>query len=179
MTDLGAQSCLWSLDEFCAAGFPKEHVLDVQMNLIAANISPITIMGVALLRFSGKSSSGMPVTYACMVYISPQARGLYLSREAMVDLQIISPNLSAIGSANVSAVSGQSASATLNSTTPSTAEETCNCSKREGIAPLPKELPLLCCEENNVKMERWLLDYFQIHNRFFHTVEPLYSEHAL
>ena len=40
MTDLGAQSCLWSLDEFCAAGFPKEHVLDVQMNLIAANISP-------------------------------------------------------------------------------------------------------------------------------------------
>ena len=160
MTDSGAQSCLWSLDEFRAAGFTKEHLLDVQMNLVAANKSPITITGAALLRFSGKSSSGVPVTCACMVYISPQARGLYLSREAMVDLQIISPDFPAIGSANVSTVSGQSESATLNST-PSTPEETCNCPKREGIPPLPKELPFPCCEENNGKMESWLLDYFK------------------
>ena len=54
MTDSGAQSCLWSLDEFRAAGFTKEHLLDVQMNLVAANKSPITITGAALLRFSGK-----------------------------------------------------------------------------------------------------------------------------
>ena len=77
-----------------------------------------------------------------------------------MDLQIISPDFPAIGSANVSTVSGQSESATLNST-PSTPEETCNCPKREGIPPLPKELPFPCCEENNGKMESWLLDYFK------------------
>ena len=86
MTDSGAQSCLWSLNEFPAVGFNEEHLLDVQMNLVSANKSPITITGAAFLRFSGQSSSGVLVTCACMVYISPQSRGLYLCGEAMGDL---------------------------------------------------------------------------------------------
>ena len=90
MTDSGAQSCLWSYDEFRSAGFTKEYLLPVQMNLTAANKSPIKIEGAALLRLSGAAPDGSVVTCAAMVYISSQAKGFFLSREAMIDLGIIS-----------------------------------------------------------------------------------------
>ena len=47
--DSGAQSCLWSLHDFYAAGFSQEHLLPVNMNLVAANKSPIKIDGAALI----------------------------------------------------------------------------------------------------------------------------------
>ena len=67
MTDSGAQSCLWSYDEFRDAGFSDEHLLPVQMDLVAANKSPIKIEGAALLRISGTSTSGRIVSCASMV----------------------------------------------------------------------------------------------------------------
>ena len=53
MADSGAQSCLWSMDGFRAAGFSNEYLIPVNMDLVAANKSPISIEGAALLRLQG------------------------------------------------------------------------------------------------------------------------------
>ena len=90
MADSGAQSCLWSLNGFYAAGFSNKHLIPVNVDLVAANKSPIKINGAVLLRLNGLSANGVQLSCACMVYIGEQARGFYLSREAMMELGIVS-----------------------------------------------------------------------------------------
>ncbi len=41
MADTGAQSCLWSTDDFPAVGFTNEDLISVKLDLHAANRSPI------------------------------------------------------------------------------------------------------------------------------------------
>ena len=97
MTDTCAQSCLWSFDECCSAGFTSSDLIPVSIDLEAANKSPITIEGALLLRLSGHSSTGKPYSCATMVYVSKQARGFYMSMEAMMDLGIIPRDFPSIG----------------------------------------------------------------------------------
>ena len=99
LVDSGAQSCLWSLQDFLAAGFTTEDLIPVSLDLIAANKSPIHIAGAVMLRLSGTSTLGAQVSCASMVYISAAAKGFYLSCESMIDLGIIPPNFPSVGSA--------------------------------------------------------------------------------
>ena len=97
MMDTGAQSCLWSLNDFLAAGFAMSDLVPVTMDLEAANKSPITIEGAVFLRLSGSSPTNETRSCATMVYVSRQARGFFLSMEAMIDLGIISRDFPTIG----------------------------------------------------------------------------------
>ena len=45
IADTGAQSNLWSLEEFLGHGFYRENLRPVRLNLTAANHSPIKIEG--------------------------------------------------------------------------------------------------------------------------------------
>ncbi len=67
MTDSGAQSCLWSLDDYIAAGFSTNDLIPVNMDLVAANKSPITINEAVILRLQGQSPNGDQSTCATMV----------------------------------------------------------------------------------------------------------------
>ena len=108
MADSGAQSCLWSMNGFRAAGFSNEHLIPVNMDLVAANKSPISIEGAALLRLQGFSPKGDHITCASMVYISNQAKGFYLSREAMMDLGIVSQDFPTVGTTKTTCYGRQS-----------------------------------------------------------------------
>ena len=89
-SDTGAQSCLWSMTSFLAAGFTPSDLIPVSLGLVGANKSPIKIAGAIILRLQGHSPDSEPFSRATMVYLSVAARSFYLS-EAMVDLGIVPP----------------------------------------------------------------------------------------
>ena len=98
VTDSGAQSCLWSRKEFLASGFSMKDLIPVRHAMRAANRAPITIDGAVLLRLSGSSVEGSDFEAAAMVYISPDARSFFLSKDAMIQLGVIAPTFPQIGS---------------------------------------------------------------------------------
>lgn len=60
VADSGAQSNLWSLKEFDAAGFPRSALSRVVLNLKAANSSAIPIEGAFFANIDGLSDDGQP-----------------------------------------------------------------------------------------------------------------------
>ena len=100
MVDTGAQSCLWSMTGFLAAGFTPSDLIPVSFDLVAANKSPIKIAGAIILRLQDHSTDTEPFSCATMVYVSEATRGFhYLSCEEMMYLGIVSPNFPSVGAA--------------------------------------------------------------------------------
>ncbi|KAF3842804.1 hypothetical protein F7725_001653 [Dissostichus mawsoni] len=58
VADTGAQSDLWSLEEFLACGFARDDLRPVSLSLSAANRSPIAIEGAFFARLSTTCSGG-------------------------------------------------------------------------------------------------------------------------
>ena len=71
VTDTGAQSCLWGVEDFYRCGFKDCDLIPVKRTIVAANRDEITILGAILLRLTGTDSRGNPHTAAVMVYITP------------------------------------------------------------------------------------------------------------
>ena len=86
--DSCAQSCLWSKKEYLSAGFKEEDLIPVSLGLRAANKSSIEISGAILLRIEVEINKEKH-SCAAMVYVSPSCDGLYLSLEAMLDLNLL------------------------------------------------------------------------------------------
>ena len=167
LADSGAQSCLWSLQEFLAAGFTTKDLIPMSIDLVAANKSPISIEGGIIVRLHATASDGNEHTCATMVYISKQAHGFYLSMETMIDLAIISrdfPNVGASTTPAAQCTAPQNAiQRTINAgcSTPSDDPgHACSCPPRTMVPELPKELPFECKPENNARMKEWLLTHF-------------------
>ena len=66
LADSGAQTYLWSMNDFLAAGFQKSDLLPVSVDLVAAN----TIEGAILLRLQGKSPDG--TKHSCRTMVCQQ-----------------------------------------------------------------------------------------------------------
>ena len=155
--DSGAQCCLWGWRECEAAGFTYNDLIPVKQKLNAVSKSTITIYGAAILRISGTSTSGIPCSSAVIAYVSPDVSGFYLSREAMVQLQIVNSDFPAVGSAPM-------ARGSLSETV-SAIDEECSCPSR-GLPPgAPRELPFRPIPDNIEKMRDWLLERYK-HSTF-------------
>ena len=99
-----------------------------------------------------------------MVYISPDARSFFLSKDAMIQLGIIAPSFPQIGSAAMPLKASVN-SAELNQPRTRQYEETsmdadCGCPRRCLPPGKPKRLPFECSPENSGKMKKWLLDRY-------------------
>ena len=92
VSDTGAQSCLWGTQGFFKCGFRESDLIPVKRVMLAANHKQIKIMGAVFIRLSGKDCNGKIHTALVMVYITPDTKRFYLSREAMVQLRVISEN---------------------------------------------------------------------------------------
>ena len=169
MVDSGAQSCLWSLKDFLSAGFAESDLLQVSVDLVAANRSPISVAGAIILRLQGcAKDSDKEYTCASMVYVSKDANGFYLSCEAMVDLCIVPSNFPCIGAAPHVRVQPSTDCSLLRDRTLNsgcshaslTTDAPCSCPPRSVVPDRPKALPFTCIPENNVKMKDWLLKEF-------------------
>ena len=97
IADTGAQSDLWSLEKFLAAGFKKDELSPVSLSLHAANRSPIKIDGAFLARLEGRNDDGVAIVCRTMIYVSRDVKALYLSYRTMLELGIINSNFPAVG----------------------------------------------------------------------------------
>jgi len=84
-----------------------------------------------------------------MTYISPSTTRFYLSREALIQLDVISSNFPELGSAQQ-----------LHQLSISEGTGNCGCPDRNPPPPRPAKLPFECIPANNNKMREWLIDYY-------------------
>ena len=93
----GCQSCLIGLKTAYRLGFKNSDFIAVKHNMKAVNKHSINIAGAVLLRLSGFDSEGYPMETAQVCYVTPDNDNMYLSREACVDLGLISPTFPIFG----------------------------------------------------------------------------------
>jgi hypothetical protein len=165
MADTGCQSCLAGIRVIHRLGLRKADLIPVTMRMNAANQKGITILGAAILRFSGKDSMGRPLETRQMTYITDNSDKLFISKEACIALGIIPENFPELGSAD--ALQHPSTSV-LQDDAPTEAAGTtarehpaCNCPKRQRPPPPPSSLPFPATAGNEEKLRQFLLDYYQ------------------
>ena len=172
IADTGAQSDLWSLEQFITADFSKHDLSPVSLSLHAANRSPIKINGAFHARLEGRSNSGVKVHCRTIIYVSQDVKSLYLSYNTMLELGIINTDFPAVGNFpmthrpnshctdksvvhSVIDTVGRICGATKND------GAICDCPRRTTIPDKPSVLPFACIPENNGKMKEWLLRRYQ------------------
>ena len=172
LADSGGQSDVWSLDEYCKAGYSPDDLSPVALSLNAANKSAIHVDGAFFTTISGTTSDGGIITCKSMVYVSRDVHGFYLSYSTMLNLDMLSPEFPTPGCArnqstpDIATIPVISSNPTIQSTSIRTMDgryedcmppdgKTC----REDV-PEITELPFPCTPENNAKMREWLLERF-------------------
>jgi hypothetical protein len=177
IVDSGAQSNVWSLDAFLKAGFSRNDLSPVHIQLSAANRSAIRIEGAFFMRLEARMPDGNIITCRAMTYVSSDTRNFYMSYETMLDLGIIGVDFPTAGSAHprvqpsTEAVADNANGASMPSTNIikafdagcSTSKDdgsTCDCPQREPVPKRPVKLPFPCIPENNGKMKDWLMTEF-------------------
>ena len=147
VTDTGAQSCLWSLADFYRCGFSDSDLLPVKRTMVAANQEEIEIVGAIFIRLSAKDNLGNVHTAAVMAYVSPSTNKFYMSREALVQLGVISKDFPRVG-------------AFVESCPIQVGTADCGCQLRSLPPTRPTRLPFRCCAENNDAMRAWLIQRY-------------------
>ena len=155
---------MWSRKEFLSSGFSMQDLIPVRHAMRAANRAPIKIDGAVLIRLSGLTAAGSHLEAAAMVYISPDANAFFLSKDAMIQLGIISSSFPQIGStsatesANIGACKlsePEDPGDTMNSTA-----DACGCRRRSLPPGKPERLPFECTSKNTDKMKSWLIERY-------------------
>ena len=120
----------------------------------AANNGDIAILGAILVRVRGFDRTGAAVETKQMCYITDGADRIFLNRDALTDLQVVSADFPTIGESTRS-----EQSATRSASQPEHPTPVCSCPKRELPPPPPTSLPpgLPATEENVDKLKSWLL----------------------
>ncbi len=143
VTDTGAQSCLWSLQDFYRCGFKDSDLIPVRRTMVAANSEAIDIVGAVFIRLSGTNdNTGETYTAAVMAYVSPNTKKLYLPREALIQLKVISKDFPKVGAVSEIA--------------PLESNAKCGCLLRTLPPEKLVKLPFRACPENVSKMKDWL-----------------------
>ena len=97
LADTGCQACCMGLTQLHALGLTRRDLLLPIFNLKAANASGINIIGVVFVMITGFDSVGKRWRTHQMVYVSEEVDQLLLSREACVQLGMISKNFPEVG----------------------------------------------------------------------------------
>ena len=147
MADTGCQSCLAGITILDQLWMSRKDLIPVTMKMHAANENQITILGAAILRFSGKTKEDKTIETRQIVYVTDSTSKIFLSREACVTLGIISQKFPTIGESTCSI--GPSVNTS------------CPCPNREQPPPPPKYPPFPATMENRGRLQQYLLDYYK------------------
>ena len=90
MADTGCQSCLVSMSIVRRMGLTEKDLIPVKMQMHAANSNRIDIIGAVILRLSGRSKLSETHIAKQIVYVTKDADKFFLSREACIQLHMIS-----------------------------------------------------------------------------------------
>ena len=170
MADTGCQSCLASMNVIHRLGLRADDLIPVSMRMHAANNNGITILGAAVMRFSGTSPSGQTLETRQIVYVTGDSDKLFLSRETCTALGMISEQFPTVGETLQAPTEMAQDTATDAASQfpqaatphiPETAHSTpCTCPRRQKPPPRPTQLPFPATEANRPHLQQWLLDYY-------------------
>ena len=90
IADTGAQVNVWSLDEFVKYGFSRD-ILTPASNLVAANHSSISIVGMFFAIIEGMLCHGHVSQCRAIVYVSTDIQTLFLSHSTLATLGVLPP----------------------------------------------------------------------------------------
>ena len=157
LADSGAQSNVWSLREYIAAGHKVKDLSKVNLSLNAANKSAIRIDGAFFADITGVTAEGTTIVAKAMVYVSRDVNGFYLSYSTMIDLGMLAKSFPTPGCA---LPASQPSVAHIREITSDCPPPCGNCRGRASIPKRPTELPFECTPDNIKKMKEYLLDKY-------------------
>ena len=172
IADTGAQSNVWGLEDFKAAGFLVKNLKPSNAKIRAANASQMSIVGQFKGLIKGTMPNGEEIHCKSLIYVSDSVKGFYLSCETMISLQIIDRTFPIVGSClvkpkNYSKVEslGNKQDINVRSLTSGCSHPhedlvSCGCPQRTVVPDKPKTLPFDPIPENNEKMKNWLLERY-------------------
>ena len=158
MADTGCQSCLGRMKLLPPLGRTADDLIPVYMTMHAANGKGINIIGAAILRFSRKSPNGEPRETRQITYITDNSDKLFLSREACIDLGIITTSFPTVGEAMSPSCPQMSCAGSTDETDIDV--HRCDCPRRQKPPRVPTKLPFAAHRENRSKLQEYLLDYY-------------------
>ena len=97
MADTGCQSCLDGIGVIGRLGLTRADLIPVTMKMNAADEKGINILGAAILRFSGIGKPGHSLETRQITYITDCSDRIFLSREACIQLGMISEAFPTVG----------------------------------------------------------------------------------
>ena len=100
ITDSGAQSNIWSLQDFDATGFSRSVLFPALNSLRAANSSGIKVNGAFLTKLERTAPNGRVNSCKTMIYVSSQVNSMFLSYNTLVNLLIVGKDFPSVSSAN-------------------------------------------------------------------------------
>ena len=137
-------------------GLRQQDLIPVNMKMRTATKGGVRILGAIPLRLSGMGSLGRNVETRQMTYITDSSDHLFLSKEACVDLGIISDSFPRLGETQEACLLDTAAA--LKGVH---VEKTCTCPRRQRPPPPPTVLPFPAIEANRDKLQQYLLDYYK------------------
>lgn len=150
MADTGCQICLAGLRVIHPLGLRESDLIPVTINMHTATDSSIRILGAILLRLSSRDPCGQLIEMRQMTYITPSSDKLFLSREACMDLGIITndfPTLHATYNYSVASIDG-------------TDKSSCGRLVRQPPPPASTTLSFAATDKNHEKLQQFLLDFY-------------------
>lgn len=155
--DTGCQSCLAGLNFFNRLGISKSQLIPVDIVMAAANRSRISIVGAALISFSGIGPNGNTFRTKQIVYATDATDRVYLSEEACKQLGLIPLDFPMIGEASLNT---NKLSALDSCIKEDTAD--CGCPRRQLPPKSPNKLPFEVKTPNDVtRLKDWLLQRYK------------------
>ena len=152
IADTGAQVCLWSAADFYKAGYKRRDLVKVRQQAAAINRQPIRILGAVFLAVEAES-----IGTNLMALVTPEIRGLYLSRQVLTALCVIPRSFPTAGDAR----NGVDKRETVPTAAPIASKwAPCDCILRQAPPSRPNELPLPAKVRNIPRMRRRLLAMF-------------------
>lgn len=148
--DTGCQSCLAGTNVLRILHLTERQLIPVSMKMTAANKQQIHILGALPLRISGLSTDGQPLETRQVVYFTESTDRMFLSRQACIDLALISKDFPLIGETH------DSTAELIDET-----KKPCNCPKRQQPPPRITTMPFTPCKENRSKLELWLRERYK------------------
>ena len=126
--------------------------------------APIKIDGAVLIRLSGVTADGSHLEAAAMANTIPDANACFLSKDAMIQLGIVSSPFPQIGSTSATESAHIGACKLSESEDPgdsiNSTVDVCGRRRRSLPPSKPKRLPLECTPKNTDKMKSWLIERY-------------------
>ena len=169
---------------FCFSRFLSAYLIyEPTLAVTAANNNCIPILGAALL-IKGSSADGGTKEMRQVVYVTKRTDRFFLSRQACVELGIISSTFPTVGEVGaiqdddeVSKDSILQLPSSVSEVSPAKSSKSaftsgCQCLERKMPPPKLSKLPFPATEENRSKLQEWLVDYYNSFNTCSHQPLP-------